>query len=155
MIQKIVSLLEKYEDNKLVKLLIQFVKFGLVGVSNTLLSLVVSYGVMGLLYIVADVSFDTMWSANLGTTLGYIVGVCNSFFWNSKYVFKDGKETDKKKAFAKTFICYGITFLLSLGIVNLCNNVLMVPAWLTPPLRLIVTIPLNFVANKIWTFKDR
>lgn len=137
------------------KTLIQFIKFGLVGVSNTLLSLAVSYAVMGLLYWLLDVPMTAMWSANVGTVLGYVAGVCNSYFWNSRYVFKDGREQDGRKAFAKMFLCYGVTFLLSLGIVNVCNNILHIPAWLTPPLRLIITVPLNFIANKLWAFKDK
>ena len=75
--------------------LIQFIKFGLVGVSNT----AISYGVEMLCYYV--------------------------LFKNSKFI--------------------GIlSFLSRLGISTDGNNV-----------KIVITIPLNFVMNKFWAFKSK
>lgn len=57
---------------------IQLVKYGLVGVSNSLVTLVVIYlcdEILGLKLMLADV-------------IGYIAGLINSFIWNRKWVFK-------------------------------------------------------------------
>jgi putative flippase GtrA len=147
---KISNLLEKHPK---LKLLIQFIKFGIVGVSNTLLSLAVTYATMAVFKF--GFSIDTTWSLNVCTTLGYIAGVCNSYFWNKRYVFKNAKEQNGKKAFLKTFICYGATYLLSMVLMDVCVIYLSIPNWIAPIPRLIITIPLNFIANKLWAFKDK
>ena len=143
----------KLEKNPKLKVLIQFVKFGMVGVLNTLLSLAVTYAVMFIFHVAFHVY--AIWSLNVCTTIGYIAGVCNSYYWNNKYVFKDKKETNEKKAFIKMFICYGVTYLLSMFLMDVLVEALKVPAVIAPIPRLIITIPLNFVANKLWTFKDK
>ena len=69
----------------------QFIKFALVGCSNSLVCLVVCYVVLlGL----GEKQYL------LGQTLGYIAAIFNSFFWNNKYVFSDHKG-NKKAAFGK------------------------------------------------------
>ena len=88
---KISNLLEKHPK---LKLLIQFIKFGIVGVSNTLLSLAVTYATMAVFKF--GFSIDTTWSLNVCTTLGYIAGVCNSYFWNKRYVIKNAKAAVSK-----------------------------------------------------------
>lgn len=146
-------LVERLENNPKGKLLVQFVKFGMVGVSNTLLSLLVTYLVMAVFKYLF--SADNIWVLDIATTVGYIAGVCNSYFWNKRYVFQDGKETDSKKAFSKMFVCYGVTYLVSMFLMNILVNTFHVPSIIAPIPRLLLTIPLNFVANKLWTFKDR
>jgi putative flippase GtrA len=146
---RLARLLEKYPK---LRLLYQFIKFGIVGVSNTLLSLAVTYATMAVFKF--GFSIDTTWSLNVCTTLGYIAGVCNSYFWNKRYVFKNAKEKNGKKAFLKTFICYGVTYLLSMLLMDVCVVYLSIPNWIAPIPRLVITIPLNFIANKLWAFKD-
>ena len=55
---------------------IQFVKFGLVGASNTVISLITYYifVFLGLNYLVANF-------------LGFITGTLNAYYWNSRFVF--------------------------------------------------------------------
>jgi putative flippase GtrA len=54
----------------------QFIKFGLVGVSNTLISLAIYYLV---------ICINQNWYI-VGNTLGWVVGVANAFFWNNRIV---------------------------------------------------------------------
>ena len=56
----------------------QFVKFGLVGVLNTLISegLYVIIVFFGGHYLVASL-------------VGFVLSVLNAYYWNSKYVFKE------------------------------------------------------------------
>ena len=66
--------------NEAKKTFVQLLKYGVIGVSNTLITLVVFYVIntlMGLDYAVAN-------------TLGYILGLINSFVWNRTWVFRTG-----------------------------------------------------------------
>lgn len=124
--------------------IMQFIKFGVVGVSNTAVSLAIYYLVLWIdlrLYL-------------LGNVLGWIVSVANAFFWNNKYVFQrsvSGTEELLKKL-GKTYLSYGATFLLSTGLLYLEVDIFCWSAVFSPVLNLLITIPLNFLLNKFWTF---
>lgn len=126
--------------------LIQFIKFGFVGVSNTFISYI-TYIIcitLGLHYL-------------MGSILGFAISVLNSYFWNSKYVFKDGYKEYRAKisSFLKMVATYGITGLL-------LNNILLVimveylrvSEYIAPIIILFITIPLNFILNKLWAFRN-
>ncbi|MBD5524304.1 MAG: GtrA family protein [Lachnospiraceae bacterium] len=122
----------------------QFIKFAIVGCSNTIINLAVYY-----LCIFLGVNYL------LAYTLGFLISVCNAFFWNNKYVFVNKKETSIFKAFVKVFASYGFSFLLSIVLMSLLVEVCSISSLIAPILKMVVTIPLNFVLNKIWAFKDR
>lgn len=131
-------------DKNLWQLTIQFIKFGFVGVSNTLISLTVYYVCLffGIHYIAAN-------------TLGFIIGTINAYFWNNKFVFKqeEGEVRDTKKSVIKVFLSYGFTLGLSTALLALWVDGLGISEDLAPLLNLLVTIPLNFVLNKFWAFR--
>lgn len=125
-------------------LLIQFLKFGLVGVSNTLVSLFCYY-----LFLWIDEDLYMV-----GSVVGAVVSIANAFFWNDRFVFK-GNENDwrsKLKRLAKTYVSYGGTSLLSTFLLWL-EVQLGVDKVIAPVVNLLITIPLNFILNKFWTFK--
>lgn len=121
--------------------IVQFVKFGVVGVSNTLISLFIYY-------------FLVYFNVNVvaANTAGFIVSVLNAYFWNNKYVFKKS-ESGNLKPLIKTFASYGSTFLLSTILLIIMVYHLNISKNIAPIINLIVTIPLNFLLNKFWTFK--
>jgi putative flippase GtrA len=121
---------------------VQFLKFGVVGLSNTLISLAIYYI---FIYINKD------WYV-LGNVVGWVVSVANSFFLNRKFVFKDSKESILK-TLLKTYLSYGGSFLLSTLFLFVQVEWLGVSEIIAPIINLIVTIPLNFLINKFWTFK--
>ena len=123
----------------------QFVKFGIVGLSNTLISYVI-YVVMifiGAHYLLASI-------------LGFVVSVLNSFYWNNKYVFKLENE-EKRNWFGtliKTFISYaGTGLVLNNILLVLWVEILHFPELIAPLVNLLITIPLNFLLNKYWAYK--
>ena len=126
------------------KLIIQFFKFGMVGVSNTLISYIVYViGInLGLHYLVASV-------------LGFVISVINAFYWNNRYVFKD-KEGKRSlwRAFVKTFLSYAGTGLILNNLLLIVEvDLLQWPEWIGPLVNLVITIPLNFLLNKLWAFR--
>ena len=123
---------------------IQFIKFGVVGVSNTLVSLAVYYVFLFIdsrLYLV-------------GNIVGWIVSVANAFFWNNRYVFKESEEPWFRKLI-KTYISYGFTFLLSTLLLYIEVDVLSLSPVMSPVLNLAITIPLSFLLNKFWAFSGK
>ena len=133
---------EKREDLK--KLVVQFAKFGLVGLSNTLVSWVCYY-----LFLWIDEDLYMV-----GSIVGTVASIANAFFWNDRFVFKGGENDwkSKLKRLGKTYVSYGGTSLLS--IVLLWIEVqLGASKTLAPIVNLIITIPLNFLINKFWTFR--
>ena len=131
-----------HNKEELIKVIRQFIKFGMVGLSNTAISLGIYYLFVWInpeLYIV-------------GNTVGFIVSVLNAYYWNNKYVFQKS-EKGHTKTLVKTFISYGGTFLLSTGLLVLMVQVFGIPETIAPLINLLVTIPVNFLLNKFWAFK--
>lgn len=134
--------------------LLQFVKFGIVGVSNT----AISYGIEMLCYYVLFVNVPWSESVRIPATsvLAFVVSVTNSYYWNNRYVFGSGtKKTVRQHltAYLKTVACYGVTGLLLAPAIKVYVTALGVPYWLSSLGALVVTIPLNFILNKFWAFR--
>ena len=125
-------------------IILQFVKFGLVGVSNTLVAWACYYFFLWLdedLYMI-------------GSVVGTVVSIANAFFWNDKYVFKSDNNDwrSKLKRLGKTYVSYGGTSLLGILLLWIEVRFWGISKAIAPPLNLIITIPLNFLLNKFWTF---
>ena len=127
--------------------ILQFIKFGIVGVSNTLVSFAVYY-----IFIWIDPKLYL-----IGSALGWVVSVANAFYWNNKYVFKGGRSDRRSllKRLGKTYVSYGATFLLTMALLYLEVDRLHWPEALCPPLNLLITIPLNFLLNRFWAFQKQ
>lgn len=91
-------------------------------------------------------------------TVAFFVSVINAFYFNDKYVFVSKEETNRKwwKTFIKTFLSYAGTGLI-------LNNILLI-VWVdivglkeivAPLLNLFITVPLNYIINKFWTFREK
>lgn len=128
------------------QLLVQFIKFGIVGLSNTLISYVVYLaGVrLGMHYLLASV-------------LGFVISVLNSFYWNNKYVFLQGNaQRNLFLTLIKTFLAYASTGLVLANILlYIWVDILGVSEYLAPIINLVITVPLNFVINKLWAFRNK
>ena len=133
------------KDKEVWQNILQFVKFGLVGVSNTLISYIiyVALNAIGVNYVVASI-------------IGFTVSVANSFYWNNKYVFKEEGEKKRSiwKTFAKTYISYaGTGLILSNILLVLFVEVCHIHKLIAPLLCYVITIPMNFLINKFWAYK--
>lgn len=121
-------------------LLRQFMKFGIVGVSNTLVSLAVYYVLvsLGVHYLPANVA-------------GFILGTFNSYYWNNKFVF--GYSGGHLRAIIRMFVCYAFTFLLASGLLVLQIEYLGISEYIAPLVNIPITMIINFFINKLWVFK--
>lgn len=133
----------------------QFVKFGIVGLSNT----VISY----ILYVMSLLLFRKLQILpNSGylvaQVIAFVLSVLWSFYWNNKLVFtlQEGEERSVFKALIKTYISYSFTglFLNSILLV-LWVKVLHISEFIAPIINLLVSVPLNFVINKFWAFRKK
>lgn len=124
--------------------LLQFVKFGLVGVLNNFICYAVYLALvtLGFHYIFANI-------------IGFSASVFNAFFWNNKYVFVAKNKRVWWKTFIRTYLSYaGTGIILSNILLVFWIEVCRVPNLVGPILNLIFTIPINFLLNKLWAYKS-
>lgn len=130
--------------------MIQFIKFCLVGASNTLISY--------LCYLFALFAFKTAnffptYDYLLAEAISFLLSVAWSYYWNNRFVFKLN-EHNWVATLMKTYISYSFTGLfLSSILLIVWVKYLHISEFIAPFVNLIVTIPLNFLINKFWTFK--
>lgn len=165
MIERVKAFISKLESGKL-RPYVQFIRFGLVGVSNTLIAYAVEMFCYYVLFtdpvwerpsFVQSIPQRVLWT----NALAFVISVTNSYFWNSRYVFKNGgkRRTPRQHAAAylKTVACYALTGLALAPWLKSLLSARPVPGWpywLASIATLVVTIPLNFVMNKFWAFGE-
>lgn len=120
--------------------LIRFIKFGMVGVLNTLVNWVIFFilNAFGMYYILANI-------------IAYALGTIHSYLWNTLWVFKY-----KEKASTDTTIKFVILNAVGLGLntgilyvlVDLCNLNKFIGLVITTGIVMII----NYVVNKLWVF---
>ena len=120
------------------KNVLQFLKFLVVGILNTIIFLVVYYLLLnlGVNYIVSNIS-------------GFLVSILNAYFLNSKYVFL---KNNNAKNFLKVFMVYGTTTILSTFLLYLMVDIIKISDKIAPLINLCITTPTNFYLNKFWAF---
>ncbi len=140
---------------------IQFVKFALVGASNTIIDMLVS--------LVLNAVFHWYYFAKV---IGYCCGVLNSYLLNSRWTFKEERRKDAREIIS--FIAVNIVVLLiSLGLMSLMKDAwnlvgwwdsLALPGWFLKLINgerfcmmvsAVICIVINFVGNKLFVFKKR
>ena len=128
----------------------EFLQFGLVGVSNTIISYLL-YVVTLLLVSKSGVKFDYI----IANIVSWLLSVLWSFYWNNKFVFKkeEGEKRNIWAALFKTYVSYGFTGLILNNILSvLWVSALHISKMLAPIINLVISIPINFFMNKLWAF---
>ena len=141
----------------------QFVKFGIVGASSTVINLAVLYVMLRLVH-------GHWYDRYIDATVAFLVSVVNGYYWNRRWTFKEAPT----KALHTQFIQFVLVNLVGLVLDLLIIRLLSVPlehqlhgleaAW--PPdkierfavlaAQLVATAVIvfwNFFANRFWTFK--
>jgi len=133
------------KDKKLTDNILQFIKFGIVGVINNVIYMIGYYAV---------IFINSSWYL-LGGFAGWFISVLNSYFLNNRFVFKNDANSLKEqlKKLGKTYISYGATFIVT-QILLVCEiELFSVSEVIAPIINIFITIPFNFLLNKFWTFK--
>lgn len=137
-----------------IKELLQFVKFGIVGISNS----VVNYSTYVTGILLLNRFFPLVKNGYVvAQTMGFVVSVFWAFCWNNRYVFHMGNQTKKEKlkALLKTYAAYSFTgLILSELLLYVWISIFEISVYVAPVINLIICLPINFWINKIWAFKN-
>lgn len=135
--------------NKLKTTLTQFIKFGMVGVINTLLSYLITNGSYYILHLHEQVS-------NL---ISFLITVLISYLLNSRFVFQPEENSSQQpwyQALAKVYASYALTELVLMGILLFVEERLLgIPHFIATFINLCLTVPLNFILNKFWAYRKQ
>lgn len=129
-------------------------KFCIVGVSNTLISYVLYIAALAL---IERASLSLRYDYLLASFVAFMLSVLWSFYWNNKFTFS-GKREGKELAAAlfKTYVSYSVTGLVLQNILlYVWVDMLGIGKAVAPLINLVITIPINFLMNKFWAFKDK
>lgn len=140
--KQLLEILKKGSKGNRRAILAQFIKFGIIGASNTLISTAIYYA---FIWVEPKLYF-------IGNVVGWIISVFNSFFWNNRFVFKNSEFSWWQKLL-RTYLAYGGSFIVGSITLATMVGVLKVSEWIAPWINMLITIPLNFILNKFWAFK--
>lgn len=136
-------------ENKenLKKAIIQFIKFGTVGAINTVLSYAITNGAYYLLHLHEQIS----------NIIAFVITVFISFMLNGRFVFTENKEERNFwKSLLKVYASYSITgVFLTAILLYIEEELLGIPHYIATLMNLVVTIPVNFILNKFWAYKEK
>lgn len=139
---------KKYTSAKIIE---QFVKFGIVGFSNTFISYFI---IVGCLYLFSI--FDIRYDYILANFISFIISVGWSYYWNRRYVF-NVKSNNKKQEILRIVKTYFSYFLSGIIITNICSLILIeqlfISKYVSPIFVLGITVPINFILIKYWAIK--
>jgi putative flippase GtrA len=122
-------------------LIVQFVKFGIVGVSNTLLTFVVYtllLKVFGVWYLAAS-------------AIGFTVGATNGFLWNRRWTFRE--HVGDALTPVRWMIVQGCGLAINEGLLYLFVHDARLDKLLAQAFATAVVTVLTFLANRTWTFR--
>ena len=141
------------------KIFEQILKFGIVGLGNTLLTLIIIW--------VMTESLGC--SAILSNITGYAIGIISSYIFNKQWTFQSavGWQKSAIRFFLVCAICYIVQFLVLISIERYCPEnpplytffkpVLAVfkirPSYYIHMFAMVFYTLLNFILNKFYTFK--
>ena len=119
----------------------QFIKFGLVGVSNTLLTFLV--------FTVLLKVFDVQYL--VASAIGFAVGAVNGFLLNHAWTFRG--HSGGSFAALRWFVVQGCGLLVNLGVVYLMVEHVGTDKLVGQAIATVVVVVLTFFANRAWTFR--
>ena len=120
----------------------QAIKYGIVGVGNTVITAVVIWIMMKLLGCSDIVS----------NIVGYAAGVLNSFIWNKQWTFHS--DAGWMSSAVRFGVVFGICYLMQLGLLMYLNANLSIDPYYNQLLAMAFYTVINFVMNKFYTFKS-
>lgn len=149
----IFKLIHKELTDEIFKAFMQFVRFGLVGVSNVVISYLVYAAA---LFVIQDTGLIVSFDYLVAQVISFLLSVLWSFYWNHKFVFNQGDNFMRNwfVSLLKAYASYAFTGLVLNGLLSmLLIELLHMNKFIAPVINLFICIPLNFILNKYWTFR--
>ncbi len=141
----------------------QFIKFGIVGASSTVINLAVLYVMLRLVH-------GQWYDRYLDATVAFLISVVNGYYWNRRWTFREAAAKAVHTQFTQFVLVNLVGLILDLVIIRLLSVPIehelahVQAAW--PPdkiervavlaAQLVATAAIvfwNFFANRLWTFK--
>lgn len=138
--------------------MLQFVKFGIVGVTNTFLALAINWISLIVLEKMGILVDNPSGQASIANVIAFLLSVLWSFYWNNKLVFvlEDGQQRNILRTLLKTYVSYSFTgIFLNTLLLYLWIDVIGLSKFVAPLINLLVSVPINFLINKFWAFKSK
>jgi dolichol-phosphate mannosyltransferase len=112
---------------------VQLAKFLLVGLSGYVVNL------LGVHHIAA-------------ATIAFGVAVMNNFWWNRHWTF-GAREGHAGFQAARFFAVSAVAFLIQVSLLELLISAAGMPKVLAQAISLVLATPVNFIGNKLWSFR--
>lgn len=157
--EKILTLIEAFDIKK-------FLKFGLIGVLNTLVDFVVFYVLDKYLIgggpTVVLLGMTLVMGPYISNFISYVIANIHSFVWNKLWTFKKKDKITRQEAlrYILTSIGYVAVSTVCLAIFMAALEAVPLPAFLSPDsIPMLAKIPTagitifyNYLMNKFWVF---
>lgn len=130
----------------------EFVRFSIVGFSNTAISYVLySLFLVFLRLYVPRFTHDYL----VASVASFLLSVLWAYFWSAKVVFRGKRDLRQTvRALFRCYVSYGFSGLIIANVLlYMLINGLRISAYKAFFCVLLITVPLNFVMNKFWAFK--
>lgn len=134
-------ILRKPWNEEIYQTVSQFVRFLLVGLTGSIVQLLVYY----LLLWIGGSEKVLLWN-----TIAYCAAVADMIFLNSRIVFPD--QPSAAGAAVRSALCYVVTYLFQQALLYLFHTVLQLPELLPPLLAMLLSCPVSFLLNKLFAF---
>ena len=146
--------------------IVQLLKYGVVGVMNTLITALAIWLMMRFVFGIVGDQEASSFALSISNTVGYVLGLLNSFLWNRSWTFKSNRKwaTDLWRFTIAFLLC----FIPQLILVNLLNTYVNLSslqfslfgkefiisfAYICQLIGIVFYTILNFLLNKYFTFK--
>ena len=130
-----IKIIEKSEIKK-------FIRFIIVGISNTIITLSVIFILSNLFKI----------DYRISNIIGYFIGLINSFIWNKKWTFKTNNKF--RKEIVPFFTMFLISYSINLGIVIFFTEILLFNTNICQIIGMFFYTITNYIGNRYWTFNN-
>jgi len=132
----------------------QFTKFAIVGGSGVIVNLAVFNATLIAWHLATGRPLS-----NLGLTadytangLGFVVSVVSNYYFNRRWTFRSTGRvaTEFAKFLTVSVVAYGV----NLGIFTIAHTVFDLRGNLSQLIAIACVMPVNFIANKLWSFRE-
>ena len=121
----------------------QAIKYGIVGLGNTVITASVIW-IMMKVFGCSDI---------LSNIIGYAFGVLNSFVLNKQWTFNS--TTAWLPSLIRFGIVFGVCYLLQLALLIYLNSTLTIDSYYNQLIAMAFYTVINFLMNKFYTFRSK